>query len=128
MQIFMFRITNFQEIQIHFNVNKGVEGKFPVIVVSKNAFTFGRHIDAGVVGPKKPYYIKFEESQYDFFIYTNGTEVQFGEVKNAFLKVLGFYYYEELDSLPFLGFSSANPADWTVEEAISGDKIKIGNP
>ena len=125
MQIFLFRIKNFHEIQIHFNFNKGVKGKFPVIVVSKNALTFGRHIDAGVVGPKKPYYIKFEEVQYDFFVYTNGTEIQFGEVKNAFLNVLGFYYYEELDSLPFVGFSSAQEADWIVEEAVSGDKIKI---
>ena len=125
MQIFLFRIINFQEVRIHFNANKGVEGKFPVIEVTGSTLSFGRHINAGIVDKTKPYYQKFDESQYDFFVYTNGTEVQFGEVKNAKLHVLGFYSYEELDSLPFMGFSSTSPADWTVEEAVSGEKIKI---
>ena len=106
LQIFYIRIKNFEEIRIHFNVNKGATGKFPVIVITKNALTFGRHIDAGVVGPKKPVYHKFDQPDYDFFIYTNGTEVQFGEVKDSFLSVLGFYSYEELDSLPTTGLYS----------------------
>ena len=125
-QIFLFRIINFEEIRIHFNYNKDVKGKFPVIEISSNAFSFGRHIDAGVVGPKKPYYLKFAVgSTFDFFVYTNGTEMQFGEAKNGLLQALGFYHYDELDSLPFLGFSSTNDADWILEEAVSGEKIKI---
>ena len=123
--IIQFRIIDFEEIRIHFNYNKDVNGKFPVIEITQNALSFGRHIDAGVVGPKKPYYLKFAVgSTFDFFVYTNGTEIQFGEVRNALLNVLGFYHYDELDSLPFLGLSSTNAADWVLEEAVSGEKIQ----
>ena len=126
-QIFVFRIINFEEIRIHFNYNKGVDGKFPVIEVSSGALSFCRHIAKGVLAPPpRPYYQKFAVgSTFDFFIYTNGTQIQFGEVRNASLHVIGFFHYDELDSLPFLGFSSTNAADWILEKYLSGEKIKI---
>ena len=125
--IFIFRIQNFEGIRIHFNQNKGVEGKFPVIEISTGALSFSRQIAAGVLAPPpRPYYHKFTEgSTFDFFVYTNGSEIQFGEVKNAVLHVLGFHQYDELDSLPFLGFSSTNDADWILEKAVSGEKIQM---
>ena len=126
-QIFIFRIIDFEEIRIHFNYNKGVDGKFPVIEITSGVLSFSRHIAKGVLAPPpKPYYHKFAVgSTFDFFIYTNGTQIQFGQVENASLHVIGVFYYDELDSLTYLGFSSTNAADWILEKAVSGDKIKM---
>ena len=126
-QIFIFRIINFEEIRIHFNYNKGVVGKFPVVEITSSVLSFSRHIAKGVLAPPpKPYYHKFPGgSTFDFFLYTNGTQIQFGEVRNASLYVIGVFHYDELDSFTYLGFSSTNAARWILEKAVSGDKIKI---
>ena len=125
-KVVLFRIVNIEEIRLHFQYNKEVEGKFPVIEVSPTGVKFGRQIAQGILDIKSTFHKNFEVgSTYDFFLFTNGTSVQFGEFLNGFLKVLGFYSYEELDRLPFIGFSSTNSADWVLEEAKSGERIKI---
>ena len=107
-------------------MDKGVEGTFPVIEVSPTEFQFGRQTSAGTFESLATFYRNFDVgSSYDLFLTTNGTQVQFGEAKKSFLHVLGNYSYEELDSLPYVGFSSSNGAEWILDGGENGEKIKI---
>ena len=125
-KVVLFRIVNLEQIRLHFQSHKSAEGKFPVIEISPTEIRFGRQISSGILDIKSTFYKNFEVgSTYDLFLFTNGTEVRFGLVLNGFLNVLGFSTYDELDSLAFIGFSSSNNADWILEEAESGERIKI---
>ena len=126
-QLFKFRIMNLEEIRIHFNTNKGTKGKFPIIKVSPTGVEFGRHISAGYFHRLRIIRHKFNPgSHHDFFFFTDGTRVVFGEVVEGSLNVVGFYqFYEKLDSLPFIGFSSTAATDWILEDGESGGKIRL---
>ena len=122
----VFRIKNFEEIRLTFQGDSGVTGTFPVIEVSPTEFHFGRQTSEGSFKSLASFYKNFDVgSSYDLFLATNGTEVQFGLTKNSFLQVLGNYSYEELDSLPFVGFSSTNDAEWLLEGGERAQKIRI---
>ena len=124
----VFRIKNFEKIRLHFQLDKGVKGTFPVIEVSPTKFQFGCQTSNGTFSSLASFYRNFDVgSPYDLFLATNGTEVQFGETKKSFLYVLGNYSYEDLDSFPFVGFSSSNGAEWILSGGESGEKIRINN-
>ena len=124
----VFRIKNFEKIRLHFQVDKGVDGTFPVIEVSPTEFQFGLLFNDGTFTSLASFYKNFDVgSSYDLFLATNGTEVQFGEAKKSFLHVLGNFSYEELDSLPFVGFSSTNSAEWILAGGESREQIRINN-
>lgn len=125
-QIFRFRIKPFEKIRLHFNTNKGLLGKFPVIDLTVTGIEFGRQIDDGIVDTKKTSQHHFEaDTAEDFVLYTAGTQVQVGGFEGSQLVILGSYEYSELDSLPYVGFSSSREADWVLENGLSGAKILV---
>ena len=123
-QIFRFRIKPFEKIRLHFHINKGLQGKFPVIDLTLTGIKFSRHIADGIVDTKKSSQLHFEaDTAQDFVLYTAGAQLQVGVFKGSQLVILGSYDYSELDSLPYVGFSSSREADWILEDGLSGSKI-----
>ena len=92
-RLFRFRLESFQRIRIHFHVNKGLEGKFPVVDVSPTTIDFGRHIGGGIVGTKKSarHKEKLEVGvPQDFLVSLQGSQLQFMKISaRGQLVVLG---------------------------------------
>ena len=129
-RIFRFRLESFQRIRIHFHVNKGLEGKFPVVDVSPTTIDFSRHIGGGIVGTEKS--VRHKEKlevgvPQDFLVSLQGSQLQFLKISaRGQLVVLGSHHYAGLERLPYVGFSSPSRADWVLERGQSGDKIRVG--
>ena len=125
-QIFRFRVKPFEEIRLHFHVNKGLDGKFPVVDISSTGVKFGRQIAEGVIDYRMFRQQNIEPHvEHDFVVYTNFTQLQIGVLEKSQVLVLGTYDYTDLDSLAYVGFSSTNNAAWILENGLPGDNIFI---
>ena len=119
MQILRFRVNNFEFIRLQFMVNTlWLTKDYPVIEVSEDGVDFARHLKNGVTYSKKVFKEPFiYGSTYDFFIVTDGPKLIFGTFENLQFRTVGFYYYDELDTLPYIGFSSINSVLWILENS-----------
>ena len=116
-QMISFRVDKFGFIRISFTRNRNFSTlEFPIIEVRSNGVSFCRHLKNGVSYSKKKFPYSFTEGTiYDFFMVTKGTEVKFGILRNGTYKTIGFFNYLELDSLPYVGFSSELDTIWIIE-------------
>ena len=119
MQILRFRVNNFEFIRLQFMVNTlWLTKDYPVIEVSEDGVDFARHLKNGVTYSKKVFKEPFiYGNTYDFFIVTDGPKLIFGTFENLQFRTVGFYYYDELDTLPYIGFSSINSVLWILENS-----------
>ena len=119
MQILRFRVNNFEFIRLQFMVNTlWLTKDYPVIEVSEDGVDFARHLKNGVTYSKKVFKEPFIYGRnYDFFIVTDGPKLIFGTFENLQFRTVGFYYYDELDTLPYIGFSSINSVLWILENS-----------
>ena len=120
MQILRFRVKNFEFIRIQFTLNTLWEtNDYPVLEVSEDGVDFCRHLKNGVTYSKKSFKESFVYGRtYDFFILMDGRKLLFGTFEKLKFRTIGFYFYDELVTLPYLGFSSINEADWILENSI----------
>lgn len=119
MQMLRFRVDNFEFIRIQFNLNTlWMTKDYPVIEVSEDGVDFARHLKNGVTYSKKVFKESFIYGRtYDFFIVMDGSKVLFGTFEKLQFRTVGFYFYDELDTLPFIGFSSINKVLWILENS-----------
>ena len=120
MQILRFRVKNFEFIRIQFTMDTLWEtNDYPVLEVSEDGVDFCRHLKNGVTYSKKSFKESFVYGRtYDFFILMDGRKLLFGTFEKLKFRTIGFYFYDELATLPYLGFSSINEADWILENSI----------
>ena len=119
MQMLRFRVDNFEFIRIQFNLNTlWMTKDYPVIEVSEDGVDFARHLKNGVTYSKKVFKESFIYGRtYDFFIVMDGSKVLFGTFEKLQFRTVGFYFYDELDTLPYIGFSSINKVLWILENS-----------
>ena len=119
MQILRFRVNNFEFIRLQFMVNTlWLTKDYPVIEVSEDGVDFARHLKNGVTYSKKVFKESFIYGHtYDFFIVMDGPKLIFGTFENLQFRTVGFYFYDELDTLPYIGFSSINSVLWILENS-----------
>ena len=119
MQIIRFRVNNFEFIRIQFNLNTlWMTKDYPVIEVSEDGVDFARHLKNGVTYSKKVFKEPFIYGRtYDFFIVMDGSKLLFGTFEKLQFRTVGFYFYDELDTLPYIGFSSINKVLWILENS-----------
>ena len=117
-QLFRIRVEALDFIRITFTQNRNFATKdFPIIEVSNKGVDFCRHLQNGVSYSKKLFFHSFElGKKHDFFILTNRSKVIFGTFEDFHFHTYGFYTYDELDTLPYIGFSSLKEMEWTVEK------------
>ena len=115
-----FRVVNFEFVRVHFIMNRKVETKdYPVVEISEDGVDFCRHLQNGVTYSKKVFKHAFSAgSTIDFFMVIEERQVIVGIFENFLFKTVGFYYYDELNTLPYMGFSSTNGAEWILEKGI----------
>lgn len=118
MQMLKFRVVNFEFVRVHFIMNRKVETKdYPVVEISEDGVDFCRHLQNGVTYSKKVFKHAFSAgSSIDFFMVIEERQVIVGIFENFLFKTIGFYYYDELNTLPYMGFSSTNGAEWILEK------------
>ena len=119
MQILRFRVNNFEFIRLQFMVNTlWLTKDYPVIEVSEDGVDFARHLKNGVTYSKKVFKESFIYGRtYDFFIVMDGPKLIFGTFENLQFRTVGFYFYDDLDTLPYIGFSSINSVLWILENS-----------
>ena len=123
-QLLKFRIKNFGFFRISFTKDRNFSAlEFPIIEVRNNEVDFARHLKNGVANSKKKFpYTFIDGVSYDMFIITAGVDIKFGIYKEGTYKTIGFFTYMELDTLPYVGFSSQLETVWIVEEGTIREK------
>ena len=119
-QMIQFRVEKFGFIRISFTKNRNFSIlEYPIIEVKNRGVDFCRHLKNGVSYSKQNFPFNFQDGvNYDFFI-TKGEEIKFGIFKDGTYKTIGFFTYSELDSLPYMGFSSKLETNWIIENGIN---------
>ena len=117
-QMIKFRVERFGFIRIAFTLNRNFSTlDFPIIEVKSSGVDFCRHLKNGVSTSLQqfPYNLTVGAIS-DFFMITDGAKIKFGIFKEGTYKTIGFFTYSELETLPYIGFSSELETIWIVEE------------
>ena len=117
-QFIKFRVNNFQLITVHFSEARRLKENDPIVEISRTLVKFCRFNASGLDCLKE-----FKDSQSsllrptnDFYIETNGEDIAVGTYQHYQFNKIGIFKYPELDTLPYVGFSSIKESNWTIEE------------
>ena len=128
-QLFRFQIDNLELMRVTFTADARFDTKeFPIVEISDKGVHFCRHLANGISYAKAAFsYPLVKGEKYDFFMLITGATILFGKFENFRFETIGFYDYDELESLTYVGFSSTAEATFIVEDAASGNMVLLND-
>ena len=117
-QFIKFRVNNFQLITVHFSKYKTFSDNDPILEISKTGVRYCTifHTHWELEDCLNTTKHDLSRSIIDFWIITKGSELTLATYyKQQYVKI-GTFNITNLESYPYVGFSSKKETNWTLEE------------